>query len=52
MTKYTLILAPLEVFAKRTLLGKGQGLQLSWSLTMENKSFEQQAPSVKLVKKI
>ena len=51
MTKYTLILAPLEVFAKRTLLGKGQGLQLSWFLTMENKSFEQRAPSVKLLEK-
>ena len=29
MTKYTLILAPLEVFAKRTFLGQGPGLQLS-----------------------
>ena len=29
MTKYTLILAPLEVFAKRTFLGQDPGLQLS-----------------------
>jgi len=50
MTKYTLILAPLEVFAKRTFLGQGpETAALPDPEQMENKikasSFKLQAAS-------
>ena len=53
MTKYTLILAPLEVFAKRTFLGQGpETAALPDPEQMENKikasSNKQQATSNKL----
>jgi len=51
MTKYTLILAPLEVFAKRTFLGQGpETAALPDPEQMENKikasSFKQQAATL------
>ena len=54
MTKYTLILAPLEVFAKRTFLGQGpETAALPDPEQMENKikasSFKLQAASCDVV---
>ena len=52
MTKYTLILAPLEVFAKRTFLGQGPKTAALAGPEQWNKikaaSFKQQASSGKL----
>jgi hypothetical protein len=52
MTKYTLILAPLEVFAKRTFLGQGPKTAAlagpeQWKIKAS--SVKQRAPSLTIV---